>query len=367
MTMDLGFNPRGVALSRFDVSQAGYKDEAADRFQKLILERVSQMPGVKSAGYANTTPLANPSDTDIFPEQTTELRPSNKAFTSFLYDVSPGYFRTAETRLLAGRDVSSADTAHTPKVAVVNREFVKSLLKPRLGTSVDPNQAIGRRFKNKKGELVTIVGVVEDGKYFFLSEDQSEAMFYPMTQHPETSVDLVVRGVDGSGDGSELAGRVRDVIRSLDPAIPLRVSDTWQHALGFSFFPAQVATAALSVFGAFGLLLSIAGTFGLASYTVSKRLKELSIRVALGAQGRQVLWAALGRMLGLLAAGSLAGMMLGVVTGKLLSAVVYQASAQDPVVIFSVGLTMVLAGLLSVTGPVRRALHVDPANVLREQ
>ncbi|MBB5056190.1 putative permease [Granulicella aggregans] len=360
LTMDLGFNPKNVTLTRFDVSQAQYKDEAAEQFQRRLLERVAAMPGVKAAGYANTTPLANPSTTDVYAQQTTDMRPSNVAFASFIYQVSPGYFNAAETRMLAGRDVSFTDTAKTPRVAVVNREFVKSLLH-----SVDVNAAIGRYFKNRKGELVQIVGVVENGKYFFLSEDQSEALFYPITQAPDTATDLIVRADDGAE--GDMAERVRALIREMDVAIPLRASESWKSSLAFSFFPAQVATAALSVFGAFGLLLSIAGTFGLASYTVSKRLRELSIRVALGAQGRQVLRAALGRMLILLAGGSLVGIGLGVATGKLLSAVVYQASANDPVVICAVGMTMVLTGLLSVTGPVRRALQIDPANVLREQ
>ena len=129
----------------------------------------------------------------------------------------------------------------------------------------------------------------------------------------------------------------------------------------------QVATVALGLFGAFGLLLSITGTFGLASYTVSKRLRELSIRVALGAQARQVLAAALGRMLVLLASGSLIGLLLGVAASRVLASIVFEATAQDPWVLTAVALTILLSGLLAVAGPVRRALHIDPANVLREQ
>ena len=134
-----------------------------------------------------------------------------------------------------------------------------------------------------------------------------------------------------------------------------------------SFFPAQVATVALGLFGVFGLLLSITGTFGLASYIVSKRLRELSIRVALGAQARQVLAAALGRMLVLLASGSVVGLLLGIAASRVLSAIVFQASAQDPLVLTAVALTILLTGSLAVAGPVRRALHIDPANLLREQ
>ena len=160
---------------------------------------------------------------------------------------------------------------------------------------------------------------------------------------------------------------VRMAVRDLDPTIPIRESSEWKSQLAMNFFPSQVATVALGIFGAFGLLLSVAGTFGLASYTVSKRLRELSIRVALGAQAKQILSAALGRMLILLACGSIVGLLLGVAASRLLSAIVYQATAQDPFVLAAVALTLLLTGALSVAGPVRRALHVDPANVLREQ
>jgi ABC-type antimicrobial peptide transport system permease subunit len=165
----------------------------------------------------------------------------------------------------------------------------------------------------------------------------------------------------------EMAATVRKLIRDLDPAIPVRESSPWKNQLGLTFFVSQVATVALGIFGAFGLLLSVAGTFGLASYTVSKRLRELSIRIALGAQAKQVLAAALGRMLILLACGSAVGMLLGVAASRVLSAIVYQASAQDPFVLAAVAFTLLLTGSLSVAGPVRRALRVDPANVLREQ
>ncbi len=128
-----------------------------------------------------------------------------------------------------------------------------------------------------------------------------------------------------------------------------------------------MATVALGLFGAFGLLLTITGTFGLASYTVRKRLRELGIRVALGAAAKQILSAALGRMLILLAAGSVVGMLLGAAASRVLSAIVYHASAQDPLVLAAVAVTTLLTGSLAVANPVRRALHINPAKLLREQ
>ena len=357
LTMDLGFEPQNAVVTKFELSQAGYSSEAAAHFQRQLLERVSQLPEVKAAGYANTTPLkGDVSAADVFSQRTSDFRPSNKAFTTYFFDVSPGYFTAAGTPLLAGRDVSFTDTAKTPAVAVVNREFARRLF--------HSGDAVGRYFKNPSGLPIQIVGIVADGKYLSLSEDPQPAAFYPISRDASTLTALVVRPRAGTAD---LAATIRQVVRDLDSSVPLRESSAWNTQLALSFFPAQVATVSLGLFGAFGLLLSIAGTFGLASYTVSRRLRELSLRVALGAQAKQILSAALGRMLILLASGSVVGMVLGVAASRLLSAIVYQAEPQDPIVLVSVAFTMALAGSLSVAGPVRRALRIDPAILLREQ
>jgi predicted permease len=361
MTMNMGINPKHAVLTKFELSRAGYSG-AADHFQRQLLERVSQLPGVEAAAYANATPLSQDAITSsVFSQQTTDFRPSNSAFYTYVYDVSPGYLTAAETPLLAGRDVSFTDTAKTPAVALVNQQFARHLF--------HSERVVGRYFKNGSGRSFQIVGVVADGKYLSLSEEQEDAAFFPISQETSTKTSLIVRTRPGStyAATNDMAASIRKVVRDLDPTVPIRESSPWSSQLGLTFLVSQVATVALGIFGAFGLLLSIAGTFGLASYTVSKRLRELSIRVALGAQAKQILSAALGRMLILIASGSVVGIVLGVAASWLLAAIVYQASAQDPVVLVSVALPMLLTGSLSVADPVRRALHIDPANLLREQ
>ena len=248
----------------------------------------------------------------------------------------------------------------------MNQEFTRRLFHLDKAHS---HEAIGRFFKNSSGVSIQIVGIAADGKHFLVSENQKAAAYFPISQRPTPKTSLIVRTrPDPTGaTTADMGATVRKIIRDLDPAVPIRTSRDWESQLAMSFFPAQVATVALGLFGAFGLLLSVTGTFGLASYTVSKRMRELSIRVALGARAKQVLAAALGRMLVLLAGGSLAGLLLGFAASKLLSAIVFQATAQDPFVLAAVALTILLTGSLSVAGPVRRALHLDPANVLREQ
>jgi predicted permease len=370
MTMDMGINPKHAVLTKFELSQAGYSSEAADHFQRQLLERVSQLPGVEAAAYGQSTPLSlDTSDSNVYPQQATDFRRSNRAFNAYNYVISPGYFTAVGTPLLAGRDVSFGDTAKTPAVALVNREFARRLFHSDSHSDGHSDDAVGRYFKNSSGQPIQIVGTVADGKYFSLTEDQEAAAFFPISQQATAHTSFIVRMRPDSSDmaTNEMGATIRQVIRDLDPAVPVRESSGWNNQLGLTFFPSQVATVALGLFGAFGLLLSITGTFGLASYTVSKRLRELSIRVALGAQAKQILSAALGRMLILLASGSVVGMLLGVAASRVLSAIVYQASAQDPFVLSAVALTVLLTGSLSVAGPVRRALHIDPANLLREQ
>jgi predicted permease len=361
LSMDLGINPKDAVLTKFSVAPAGYTAVSAEHFQQQLQDRLAHLPGAESAAYANETPLESPVEMRIYKQETTDLRPTNKAFSTEYYDVSAGYFHAAQTPLLEGRPILSTDTAKEPPVAVVNQHFAQRLF--------NTEHAVGRYFKDEKGTLIQIVGVAAEGKYFIPSEDPDDAVFFSILQRPVMDVSFITRLQPNSGAAAEtaMALTVRKTIRDLDPSVPVLSSNPWYAALSFSFFPAQVATVCLGLFGAFGLLLSITGTFGLASYTVSKRMRELSIRVALGAQGKQILSAALGRMLTLIATGSAFGLIFGIATSRVLSHIVYQASAQDPFVLTAVALTILLTGSLSVAGPVRRALNVDPANLLREE
>jgi ABC-type antimicrobial peptide transport system permease subunit len=163
-----------------------------------------------------------------------------------------------------------------------------------------------------------------------------------------------------------MAAALQRALRSVDPAMPLAIR-TWNNELDSALFAARVATVALGVLGLLGAMLAITGIFGMASYTVSKRLRELGIRVALGANHRKVLGAALGRAFRLLAVGSAAGMILGVLSTRVLSSIVYQATPKDPFVLGGVVLTMMAVGLLAAWIPARQALAVDPMILLREE
>jgi ABC-type antimicrobial peptide transport system permease subunit len=209
---------------------------------------------------------------------------------------------------------------------------------------------------------VEVVGVVEDGKYETLTEDQQPAMFYSFLQQANSNTHLIVRS---QRVPQEIAAALQQSMHALDPGLPLEIK-TWNTELGSALFAARVATVSLGVMGLLGAMLAITGMFGMASYVVTKRLREFGIRVALGANQRNVLSAALGRAFRLLAIGSVAGMILGVLAARVLSFIVYQATPKDPMVLGGVILTMLFVGLVAAWIPARHALAVDPMILLRE-
>jgi ABC-type antimicrobial peptide transport system permease subunit len=222
---------------------------------------------------------------------------------------------------------------------------------------------LGRHYKLQDGTPVQIVGVVEDGKYMSLTEDWQPAMFLPSLQSPAAAAYLVVRS---ARNPEELAAAMRNKIRGLDAGLPVDLQ-TWSQMLEVVLFPSRVATMALGALGLMGAMLSITGIFGMAAYSVSKRLRELGIRIALGAKRTEVLQAALGRPLKLLALGSAAGLLLGLLATKVLAFIVYQATPRDPLVLGGVVLAMLLLGLVATWIPAQRALSVEPSILLREE
>jgi predicted permease len=352
-----GFEPEGAMLLQTDLHMAGYDGDQRAQMQRRMLDVAAAIPGVTAVGYADRLPLSiGGNDSSVFTDSTTDYRGTNSIADAQQFDVSPDYFRAAGTAMLAGRTFTLHDESKAPLVAVVNRTFARKVL----GT-VD--KAVGGHFKVWGGTRVEVVGLVEDGKYETLTEDPKPAMFYSFLQQPSSNSWIIVRS---ERDAQETAAALQGSLRRLDPALPL-VIETWNSELDSALFAARVATVALGVLGLLGAMLAITGIFGMASYTVSKRMRELGIRVALGANQRNVLGAALGRAFRLLAVGSMAGMILGVLATRVLSNIVYQATPKDPIVLGGVILTMLAMGLVAAWIPARHALAVDPMILLREE
>jgi predicted permease len=357
-----GFDTENVMLASTDLSMSGYSEDRVPAMQKRMIETVKALPGVESVGLTDSLPLSvnGASGSYVFSDNTSDLRPSNASATPMTFSVSPEYFRAAGTTLLSGRTFTWQDDKNTPRVAVVNLEFARKLFG-------SPGNAIGRSYKLKDGTRIQVTGIVEDGKYSSLTEDPLPAMFFPILQSPSTSTTLVVRSRPGSGSASYMLGAsMRSALRQLDAGMPLEI-ETRDKPMDVQLFGPRMATVALGVLGMMGGMLSITGIFGMAAYSVSKRLRELGIRVALGAQRNEVLHAALGRPLKLLACGSVAGLVLGILASRVLAYIVYQATPRDPLVLAGVVVAMLLLGLVATWVPARRALAVEPMMLLREE
>ncbi|MGC2606898.1 MAG: FtsX-like permease family protein, partial [Silvibacterium sp.] len=355
---NFGFEPRNAMLVSTALTMAGYNGDKVPPMQRRIIEALETIPGVQSVGSVDRPPLHYGAYTDtVFTDKTADLRQSNAAADAAMYKISPGYFRAARTTLLSGRTFTWNDDKNSPRVAVVNRQFAIRIF----GSTT---KALGGYFKRGDGARIQVVGIVEDGKYASLTETPRPAMFFPVLQSQSTQMSIVVRS---NRDPRQLSAAVKNTMRTLDPGLPFDITMWTAELNDAALFASRAATVSLGVLGVMGAMLAITGIFGMAAYSVSRRLRELGIRIALGAQRKEVLQAALGRAFKLLAFGSAAGLILGLLATRVLAYIVYQATPRDPLVLAGVVLVMLLLGLLATWIPAQRALGVDPLILLREE
>src|SRR5215471_3913665 len=316
----LGFEPQGAMLAEMDLNEVegGVPLEKT----KAMIDGVRSIPGVTAAGTVNRVPFTGGlRGVPVFPPGTTEFTLNNSVLAPYRFTISPGYLEAAGTRLVRGRDISWNDTTDTPYVAIVNATFAREMW--------GDTPAIGQRFIISD-HLREVVGVVEDGKYHEMQESLQPAVYLPLSQSEQRDTLFVVRSYRAK---NEMTAPIERVLRGFESNVPITVR-SWLEVLGGqnALFPARASVVALGVMGVLAAMLAVTGIFGMAMYNVSRRMKELGIRVALGARARHVLNAALGRPMMLLGVGSMVGLLLSSFAGWLLQRIVYQANPRDPVV-----------------------------------
>ena len=356
LSVRLGFNPdRAVSVS-FDLSLQGYNEERSRRFDADLLTKAATLPGLDSVGIISNLPLRIGEDDDQLSRADQPLPPPPERKEAVVYNISTGYFRAAGTKLLAGRDIDSYDRAGSQPVAVVNEACARMLF-----GSENP---LGKHMRMGTNYEVEIVGVVETGKYESLGEDPHAAVFRPIAQTGTRWTTLVAR----TSLPTEQAIRLlRKTVLDLNPEATLFNVGSLKDQLAFPLFPARITAIVLSIFGLFAMTLAATGLFALVAYSVSRRKREIGIRMALGARQSQVLSAVLGRTLLLCAVGVATGSALTFGAGHLLSAVLYGVSPRDPVTYITAVALMSGVALLACWQPAARAIHIDPARTLREE
>jgi predicted permease len=347
-----GIKPQGVMLASIDLGEQ--EGDRALETQKEMIEAVRSIPGVTAVGAVRETPMSWPRRvTPVYRPGTTELTAENQALAAHVYPMSPEYLKAAGTRLLEGRDVSWQDRKETPPVAIVNETFARTMW--------GDTPAIGQRFILAE-RSTEVVGVVEEGKYYNLMESPEAAVFVPLAQNTGAAV-LVVRS---SLPPTEIAAALRHTLGRVQPSVPVTLR-TWPEALEVVLYPARAAAFALGVMGLFAVMLAVTGIFGTAAHSVSRRVRELGIRMALGAREAQVVFAAVGRPTVLLGVGSALGLLAGVFARRLLGRLVYQADPGNPAVLIGAVVTMALIGIAGAAIPALRALAVDPSRLMRDE
>ena len=353
----LGFEGKGVATASYDLNLLRYEEPRAREFHKRLLERVRGLPGVESAGLINNLLLSlGVSNEPVYVEGRPAPKPAD-APSTYAYSISPGYMKTMRTRLLEGRDLDENDGREGRRVALVNQAFARNI--------INEPQVIGRKFRMGPGvKPVEIVGVVEDGKYFSLSDSNRPAVFLPLDVWYSPGVSLVART---RLPEAEAAALLRGVIREMDPAVALFNAGPVMEQIDFQLFPARLAASALGSFGILALVLAGTGIYGVMAYAVSRRTREIGIRMAIGATRGDVLGSILRHAAVLVGVGTALGVAAAVAVARVIGGLLPGVRPSDPFTYAVVAALMAGIAALACWIPASRAIRIDPIRALRQE
>jgi predicted permease len=356
-----GFRTDHLFLTSLDTQPLHYSDEQSNRFFRDLLNKTRLAPGIRSAALTSDVPMLGGRSVGVVPEGH-PLPRGEQAFTVFNYFVSEGYFATLAIPILRGRGFLDSDRADTPLVAVANAQFASHYW---------PDQdALGKRFhlRSATGPLVQIVGIVKTTKYFWIAEPPLDFVYLPYTQDKRPAMTVVAES--SAPDAGTLAPVLRQVVRELDPSMPVFDARTMQ-----DFYTQRavktpnIIAESVAGFGIMGLILAIGGLYGLVAYSVSRRSREIGIRMAIGADRQKVIRMVLQQGLVLGSIGVAAGLVLSFFACRALTSAIWIASFShlNYGVFPAIAAPLLLVTLLATYAPARRASLIDPMRALREE
>src|SRR5271168_2701610 len=348
-----GYNTNQVTLAAFDLRASGYTDDGAIDYYDRLLERIRAYPGVESASLERFVPLwfTGRSYSSVEVEAYTPTQGEDMNID--LNMVGSDYLHTLQIPLISGRDFSEQDRAGAPKVVIVNETMAKRFW---------PGQdATGHRVRIWD-DWRTVVGVARDIKYHRINEPPQSFLYFPVLQTHGTDANIIVRSQLPT---ATVVNGVRSAAMSLDSKVQPLEADDLAALLRTSMFANRTAASLASVLGALGLLLAALGIYGVLSYSVSQRFREIGIRVALGAQKGHVLRLVVGKGLQLAIFGAVAGAAVALLVTRAMSNLLFGVSASDPLTFVAVALGVTFVAALAAYLPARRAMRVDPMVALR--
>lgn len=361
--VELGFATENVLTFDVVLASAKYpKPGQAVTFFETLLERLRALPGVQGAGTISTMMLsATPNSTGI----TAEGRETRQDDNEVTFDAaSPGFFTTVGARMVAGRAFTAVDRDGAPPVAIVNEHMVKRYWpnggavgkRFRFGSSTSPNDTT-------RNPWITVVGVVSDMRRTGVDKEVRDEAFFPYRQSADPGQLVVVRTI---GDPMSIVGLVKQVVRSIDADQPISNVRTMEQMLAGLVAQRRFSMALVGAFAGLALTLALIGAYGVTSYLVSQRTKEIGVRLALGAEPSRVSKLVVGEGMRVATIGVVAGVIIALVTTRLASSLLYHVSPRDPLTIGVVVVTLLGVSALANYLPARRAARVDPLTALRQ-
>lgn len=355
-SVDVGFNARNLLMFSINPSLNRYDPDRSEAVFQRALERVGRLPGVQGAALTRTTLLSGSTSTSSIYRQG---QTSDKATIEDMYmmAVSPGFLTTMEIPLLSGRDCSVHDRRTTPKVALLNEAAARKMF-PQGG-------AVGGRVGNsfeRSGEI-EIIGIVRDTKYDTVRTAGPPTMYNCLLQQPLQNANIVMRT---AGDPRTMADAVRAAMKDVDATLPIQRFTSQTEQIAKRFTQERLLATAYAFFGALALLLACIGLFGLMSYNVSRRVNEIGIRMALGAQRGAVLMLILRESMWLVGLGVGLGLVGALAAGNLVNAVLFGVTARDVPTMAGAAAIIVVVAAIAAYVPARRAARVDPMVALHQ-
>jgi macrolide transport system ATP-binding/permease protein len=351
-----GFETAGVLVVNFNLGREGYTQERGQLFYEEAAARVATLPGVRSAAIAQNPPLAGGILRSVFPEgQETTTR---DRILVQVNSVSPGYFDAIGIPLVSGRDFERTDEVGAPLVVIINETMAE--------TFWSGESPLGKRFKFFGDDaFTTVIGVARNSKYNGLAEDPIPFIYQPLRQNYTPQATLHVRA---AGDAAMLAGAVRSEIQRIDPTLSLFNIRTLQDQVFQSLTPLRTNVVVMATFGGLALLLASIGLYGVTSYSVTQRTREIGVRIALGARRSTVLGLILGRGLGLVAVGVVIGVVAALaLTWLVPDALLPNANTRDPLTFAGTAVLLSLVAVIASCIPAYRATRIDPLIALRAE